>query len=101
MSSISTEATAVGSAIEKPLSNAVTVALERYLKNLDGAEPIDLYKIVLEEFEQPLFQKIMEFNKGNQVQAAHMLGISRGTLRKKLVQYFGTTHVGLPGDAKA
>ena len=85
----------VGTELEKPLSDAVVLALERYFKHLDGAEPIDMYNMVLEEFEPPLFEAIMRYTRGNQVRAAKLLGISRGTLRKKLMQYFNTTHVGV------
>lgn len=84
----------IGTDLEKPLSAVVASALERYFKHLDGAEPIDLYKIVIGEFEPPLLEAIMLYAKGNQVKAAKLLGISRGTLRKKLMQYFNTTHVG-------
>ena len=49
---------------------------------------------LLEFVEATMYEATMKFTKGNQVQAAKVLGVSRGTLRTKLKQYFGTTHVG-------
>ncbi|OUU78400.1 MAG: hypothetical protein CBC38_07715 [Gammaproteobacteria bacterium TMED78] len=34
-----------------------------------------------------MFKTIMDFSEGNQSHAAEILGISRGTLRKKLKDY--------------
>jgi Fis family transcriptional regulator len=39
------------------------------------------------EVEKPLFRAILEYVGGNQSQAAEILGINRGTLRKKLMAY--------------
>ena len=78
----------------KSISMHVNEALVRYFTNLGTEEPVDLYKIVLEEVEVPLFEAIMRYTRGNQSKAARLLGISRGTLRKKLAEYFETTHVG-------
>jgi Fis family transcriptional regulator len=42
---------------------------------------------VLGEVEEPLFRVVMDYTRGNQSQAAGILGINRGTLRKKLKTY--------------
>ena len=44
--------------------------------------------------ELPMYEAVMNLTFGNQVRAAKILGIARGTLRHKLVEYFGTTNVG-------
>ena len=44
--------------------------------------------------EYAAYLSAMQSSNGNQSQAAKILGISRGTLRTKLKNYFGTTHVG-------
>ena len=69
------------------LRSSVESSLRHYLKKLDGQSPFDLYQIVLREMEIPLLKLIMEFTQGNQCKAARLLGINRGTLRKKLKKY--------------
>jgi Fis family transcriptional regulator, factor for inversion stimulation protein len=69
------------------LSHAVKHSIRRYLFELDGAQPSDMYDLVLRQVEQPLFEAVLEHTKGNQSRASEMLGLNRGTLRKKLRQY--------------
>lgn len=71
----------------KPLSTLTGEALDGYFSKLNGHKPGDLYQLVLGEVEPPLFQAVLEFTKGNQSEAAEILGINRGTLRKKLRTY--------------
>ena len=68
----------------QPLSSAVKVALEIYFDNLKGGTPDDLYRMVIKEVERPLLECVMDRCKGNQTKAAQCLGVTRGTLRKKL-----------------
>ena len=69
------------------LSHAVKHSIRRYLYELDGAQPNNMYELVLKQIEQPLFEAILEHTKGNQSRAAELLGLNRGTLRKKLRSY--------------
>ena len=46
-----------------------------------------MYNLVLSEVEAPLLECVMNYVKGNQTKASEMLGLNRGTLRKKLKQY--------------
>ena len=69
------------------LSNAVKHSIRRYLYELDGTQPNNMYDLVLRQIEQPLFEAILEHTKGNQSRAAELLGLNRGTLRKKLRSY--------------
>lgn len=71
----------------QPLSALTDDALRRYLASLNGHRPAELYKLVMGEVEKPLFKTVMEYAGGNQSQAAEILGINRGTLRKKLIAY--------------
>ncbi len=72
---------------KKPLRKHTEEALNQYFKSLNGDRPGDLYDLVLGEVEEPLFKAVMDFTQGNQSQAAGILGINRGTLRKKLKTY--------------
>ncbi|MDA0679958.1 MAG: DNA-binding transcriptional regulator Fis [Proteobacteria bacterium] len=71
----------------KPLRKHTEEALQLYFKSLNGDRPGDLYDLVLGEVEEPLFRAVMDYTDGNQSQAAGILGINRGTLRKKLKTY--------------
>jgi len=70
-----------------PLAKQVRSALEHYFHDLDGQDPSDLYRMVLNEIEKPLLEIVMQQVRGNQTRAADMLGLNRSTLRKKLQQY--------------
>lgn len=72
---------------QKPLKESVKQALKNYLAQLEGEDPTNLYDLVLAEVEQPFLDMVMQYTRGNQTRAANMLGINRGTLRKKLKQY--------------
>ena len=76
------------------LAESVTQAVQNYFNELKGNDPVDLYELVLEEVETPLFKAVMEHCKYNQSRAAIMLGVSRGTLRTKLRKYFDDKYVG-------
>ncbi len=69
------------------MRTSVETLLDRYFALLDGEDPKNLYKMILAEMEIPLLKKVLTFTRGNQCKAAIYLGISRGTLRKKIAQY--------------
>lgn len=69
------------------LRDAVTTAVRTYLDQLDGQLSSDVYQMVLAEVEAPLLAEIMAYTRNNQTRASIMLGLNRGTLRKKLKQY--------------
>jgi Fis family transcriptional regulator, factor for inversion stimulation protein len=71
----------------KPLSSLTDECLHSYFANLNGHKPGDLYQLVMGEVEKPLFRAVLTYTKGNQSEAAEILGINRGTLRKKLKTY--------------
>ena len=72
---------------KKPLHKHTEDALNQYFANLNGDRPGDLYDLVIGEVERPLLKVVMDYTQGNQSQAAGILGINRGTLRKKLKTY--------------
>lgn len=73
--------------IQKPLRDSVRQSLKSYFSQLNGQDVSGLYELVLAEVEQPLLDMVMQYTRGNQTRAAMMMGINRGTLRKKLKQY--------------
>ena len=71
----------------KTLSTLTDEALRGYFATLNGHKPGDLYQLVIGEVEKPLLKAVLSYTKGNQSRAAEILGINRGTLRKKLKSY--------------
>ncbi len=73
--------------LDEPLRNCVKNAVENYLSDLKGYHASGLYRLVMDEVEAPLLEAVMRYSRGNHSQAATLLGINRGTLRKKLKQH--------------
>lgn len=69
------------------LHDCVRAALQSYLARMGDHEIDNLHRFVLDEVERPLFESVLHHTSGNQTLAARMLGVSRGTLRKKVVHY--------------
>jgi len=69
------------------LRECVETAVEDYFTQLEGQQVTDLYNLFLAEVEAPLLQAVMTHTRGNQTQASVLLGLNRGTLRKKLKSY--------------
>lgn len=69
------------------LRQCVENALQQYFQTLDGQPANDLYQLVLSEVEAPLLEAVLSYTRNNQSKSAEMLGLNRGTLRKKLKQY--------------
>jgi len=76
------------------LRTAVEQAVSNYFLSSSDKDIVDLYSLVLEEIEIPLYKVVMEHCRYNQSRAAIILGISRGTLRAKLKRYFDDQYVG-------
>ena len=74
------------------LQDLVYGLVTRFLAESKNKSINDLYDMILCEVEPPLLLAVMEKRRGNQLQAAKILGISRGTIRKKLQRYFGTKY---------
>jgi Fis family transcriptional regulator, factor for inversion stimulation protein len=72
---------------ELPLRDHAERALSDYFASLDGHSPARLYDMVIREVEEPLFRAVLDYADGNQSRAAGILGINRGTLRKKLREF--------------
>ncbi len=73
--------------MSQSLRGSVKESLQGYFTQLDGQTPANLYGMVMAEVEKPLIEMVLKLTNGNQSKAAIILGISRGTLRKKMAIY--------------
>ncbi|WP_372843606.1 DNA-binding transcriptional regulator Fis [Psychrobacter sp.] len=71
----------------EPLRIHVERVVRQYFAMLGDETPTDLYELILKEIEQPLLSVVLEKSRGNQTKCAQILGLNRGTLRKKLKIY--------------
>ena len=83
---------------DQGLQDLVYNLVTRFLAENKSKKIDDLYDMILAEVEPPLLQAVMERKRGNQLQAAKLLGLSRGTIRKKLQRYFGTKYFRLTDE---
>lgn len=72
---------------DQSLRDCVEKAVSNYFKHLEGQDVTDVYEMVLAEVEAPMLEVVMKYTRHNQTKAATILGLNRGTLRKKLKQY--------------
>ena len=70
-----------------PLRDHIFNVLKTYFANMEGEVPENVYELVMNEVEHPLIEATMQYTKNNQSSAAKILGINRGTFRKKLAFY--------------
>jgi Fis family transcriptional regulator, factor for inversion stimulation protein len=75
------------SADELTLKECVSNAMDKFFEHMDGQPASNLYEMVMAEVESPLLEVVMKNAHDNQSKASEILGINRGTLRKKLKQY--------------
>ena len=73
--------------VPQSLRQSVEQSLTQYFNELDGQQTSALYDLFMQQVEAPLFECVMQHTQDNQSKAATMLGLNRGTLRKKLKQY--------------
>ncbi len=71
----------------KPLHEHVHESITYYLHTVKGNNINNLYQFCLSQVEPPLIKAVLDYCNSNQTQAAQILGINRGTLRKKCQQY--------------
>jgi Fis family transcriptional regulator len=77
------------------LSQHVIDVVKSYLSSVSSKDAnLNLYQLIVEEVEAPLFRTVMELTRYNQSKAARVLGVSRGTLRTKLKRYFDDEFIG-------
>ncbi|MEZ7972100.1 MAG: helix-turn-helix domain-containing protein [Pseudomonadales bacterium] len=73
--------------MKKTINESVQQGVEEYLQMMGGEPVSDLYDMVMSEVEAPLLRSVLVFTNHNQSKSAEILGLNRGTLRKKLRKY--------------
>jgi len=76
-------------AAEQPqtLRDSVEIAMRNYFSHLEGQDVTNVHQMVLNEVEAPMLEAVMRYCRDNQTKASKVLGLNRGTLRKKLKEY--------------
>jgi len=81
--------------VNEVLSQQIVGTVKKYLSTASSKDNnLNLYQLIVEEVEAPLFRTVMEMTRYNQSKAARVLGVSRGTLRTKLKRYFDDEFIG-------
>ena len=69
------------------IREAVETEMAQYFIDLDEEEkPNQVWRMVLKEMEESLMDVVLKHANENSTKAAAMLGLSRNTLRKKLIR---------------
>ncbi|MEO1940790.1 MAG: helix-turn-helix domain-containing protein, partial [Candidatus Thioglobus sp.] len=61
--------------------------LSRYFEQLDGEQASGVYKMVANEVDLIVIKFVLDLVDNNQSEASRVLGINRGTLKKKIELY--------------
>lgn len=70
-----------------PLEIAIREQLDRYFEDLGQSTAHNILSMVNQSVENTVIQIALEKSDNNQTKAADLLGITRGTLRKKIQTY--------------
>lgn len=89
---VEAELSSVAPSTDSPVaveSEGLGATVERHLRDYfaahtDSLPAAGVYDRVLREVEKPLITLALEATRGNQIKAAHVLGLNRNTLRKKI-----------------
>jgi Fis family transcriptional regulator, factor for inversion stimulation protein len=69
------------------LPACINAKLTRYFEQLDGEQASGVHKMVMNEVESVVIKFILELVNNNQSEASRILGVNRGTLKKKIEFY--------------
>ena len=76
--------TASGAAAPLSLEDYVEWKMGDFVKGMRNGSGRNLHPMLISAIERPLITKALQETKGNQIQAAELLGLNRNTLRKKI-----------------
>ncbi|MDG2395611.1 helix-turn-helix domain-containing protein [Candidatus Thioglobus sp.] len=69
------------------LPTCINAKLDRYFEQLDGEQASGVHKMVINEVEPIVIKFVLDLVNNNQSEASRVLGINRGTLKKKIELY--------------
>jgi two-component system, NtrC family, response regulator AtoC len=81
------EGKAIGFANEAELENSLGKMLDPLFADILRLGGTGIHANILEKVDKFLVRKALSLTKGNQVQAANLLGVSRNTLRNRIEKY--------------
>ena len=67
------------------LESYLEVKMGEFVKGMRNGSAKNLHPILISAVERPLITSALRETRGNQIQAAELLGLNRNTLRKKIV----------------
>jgi DNA-binding protein Fis len=73
-----------GASAPLSLEDYVEWKMADFVKGMRNGSGRDLHPMLISAIERPLITKALQETKGNQIQAAELLGLNRNTLRKKI-----------------
>ncbi|MDK2742846.1 MAG: hypothetical protein NDI90_08000 [Nitrospira sp. BO4] len=68
------------------LESYLEVKMAEFVKGMRNGSARNLHPILISAVERPLITSALRETRGNQIQAAELLGLNRNTLRKKIVE---------------
>lgn len=66
------------------LESYIECKLGDFVKGMKKGSARNLHPMLIQAVERPLISLVLKETNGNQIQAAHVLGMNRNTLRKKI-----------------
>ncbi|NYT27329.1 helix-turn-helix domain-containing protein [Candidatus Thiodubiliella endoseptemdiera] len=69
------------------LPKCINAKLERYFTQLKGEPATGIHKMVMNESESITIKFVLDMVEKNQSEASRILGMNRGTLKKKIELY--------------
>ena len=66
------------------LESYIESKLSEFVKGMKSSAGRNLHPMLISAVERPLITFALKETNGNQIQAAHLLGMNRNTLRKKI-----------------
>ncbi len=68
------------------LEDYIEFKLGEFVKGMKSSSARNLHHMLISAVERPLIALVLKETNGNQIQAAHLLGVNRNTLRKKITE---------------